>query len=374
MTSSQLYPDVLDGSSVAGKFSAPIFQPIGVEGAANASATANVAQVYQVSRPSEADTLFGVCSLTDLIKFLLDRGAGPVWAVASKKASPVLAERQVAWANLEAYVNPMIRIRLTDSTTQADLVALATSAVNAELVGNKQTAIVGMPSGTSKANLIAAATAIGSKRGVLVGPGVYDNVPTLQSGAFAAAAVAAEVSRNSDPADDLDLLTLPNLTGIEKDSVGNPVFRVKVASGSVVNDLEDLLQGGVSPLQANPTGGVRITHLRTTYTTDGSFDSLQTRLIADQVFVDVKEYLLSAGFLRLANSERVRGLIKSGVEAVLDERQDWIQPKVQPDGTTGYNVSVSSSLDERQVTVSYEGKVVRGISTILVAATLEIPV
>jgi len=62
------------------------------------------------------------------------------------------------------------------------------------------------------------------------------------------------------------------------------------------------------------------------------------------------------------------------VDALLNERSEWIKPVMQPDGTTGYNVSVTSSPDERQLTVGYEGVVRRGISTIKVAANLTIPI
>jgi hypothetical protein len=66
--------------------------------------------------------------------------------------------------------------------------------------------------------------------------------------------------------------------------------------------------------------------------------------------------------------------MKSGVEAVLNERANWIAPVTQPDGSQGYNVSVTPSSDMRQVTVGYEGVVVRGISTVKVAGHLSIPV
>jgi hypothetical protein len=161
----------------------------------------------------------------------------------------------------------MTRIRLTDSETQADLVALATSCANADLLFNKQIAFVGMAAATTKANLIAAATALqgattptlvtspASTRVVLVGPGVYDASGTLRGGSIAAAAVAAEVAKNADPSNDLDLWQIPILTGIEKDAAGLPLFRRKVVAGAAVNDFEDLLQAGVSPLQPSRVAG-----------------------------------------------------------------------------------------------------------------------
>jgi len=334
-----------------------------------------------INRLDEASVAFDpTSSLYAIIKVLLDRGAGPVIAIASAKGSaPTLVQRQTAWALLESDEN--IRIRLTDSVTQADLSALAVSCANANLIYNKQIAFVGLAAGTSKANLITAATAIATggqvpaSRTVLVAPAVYDSAGVLQSGAFAAAAVAAEVAKNSDPSNDLDLWDIPLLSATEKDASGMSVFRRKVTGGTAVNDYEDLLQGGVSPLQpSRVAGGVATTHLRTVYIVNTSYDNLYTRIIIDQVFVDVKNYIYSNNFFRAPNTDSTRARIKSGVEAVLNERQSWIQPVQQPDGTMGYNVSVVASADQRQVTIGYEGVVVRGINTVLVAASLSITV
>jgi hypothetical protein len=94
----------------------------------------------------------------------------------------------------------------------------------------------------------------------------------------------------------------------------------------------------------------------------------------DQIFLDVKAYIMESNYLNAVNSETVRARIKSGVEAVLLERGEWIKPVEQPDGSQGYNVSVVSSADNRQVVIGYEGVVRRGISTVKVAPTLSIPV
>lgn len=381
MSSLMLDPRVLDASNLIPKPTQAIYLPVGVEGQMDNVGTAAIATPYSFTRVDSVNDAFGpASSLTRVIKALLDRGAGPVVGIASAKGStPILSARQTAWEKLES--DETIRLRLTDSEVQADLVALAISAANADLLYNKQIALAGMPAGTSKANLITAATAISGgaitqgSRAVLVGPGVYDSAGTLRGGSFAAAVVAAEVAQNSDPTNDLDLWDLPLLTGIEIDANGMPIFRRKVVAGVAVDDYEDLLQGGVSPLQPSRTpGGVSTTHLRTVYATNGTYDSLYTRIIVDQVFIDVKAYIYASNYLRAVNSEATRARIKSGVEALLNERNQWIKPVAQADGTLGYNVSVTSSLDERQVTVGYEGIVRRGISTVKVAANLTIPI
>ena len=380
MSSVLLDPRVIDASSLLPRATSPLYLPVGVDGQADNAGTAVVGTLYVINRLDEANTLFGPAStLTRVISALLDRGAAPVVAGASAKGTtPTTVQRQVVWQAMESDSN--IRIRLTDSEVQADLSALAVSVKNANLLYKKQIAIVGMPSGTSKAALITAATAIatdpdGATRTMLVAPGVYDASGTLRGGSFAAAAVAAEIAKNADPSNDLDLWTIPLLTGIELDSAGLPVFRRKVVAGAAVDDYEDLLQGGVSPLQpSRVAGGVMSTHFRTVFLTSTTYDNIYTRIIVDQIFLDVKAYILDSNFLRMGNTDVTRSRIKSGVQAVLTERVAWIAPATQPDGSTGYNVTVTASPDNRQVTVGYQGTVVRGINTIQVAANLTIPV
>jgi hypothetical protein len=380
VSSTLLDPRVIDASTLIPKATSQIYMPIGVEGQADAAATATVAQLYVINRLDEASVFATTSNLYKLISAVLNGGAGPVLAIASAKATlPTLVQRQAAWDKLES--DETVRIRLTDSVVQADHAALAVSCANANLLYNKQIAVGGMPAGTTKAALISAAAAIAgggqdaASRFVLVGPGVYDDLGTLRDGAYLAAVVAAEIAKNADPSNDLDLWPLPHVTGIERGSDGLTIFRRKVVTGAAVDDYEDLLQGGVSPVQpARVPGGAITTHLRTTFITNTSYDALYTRIIVDQIFLDVKSYILDNNFLRSGNTAATRARIKSGVEAVLTERQTWISAVVQPDGSQGYNVSVNPSPDMRQITVGYEGVVVRGISTVKVAANLSIPV
>src|SRR5215471_13627965 len=347
MSSVMLDPRVIDASTLIPKATSAIYLQPAVEGQMTASGSANVAVPTLITRLDQAAASFGSDStLYAIINALMSAGAGPVIAAASAKATtPTLVQRQAAWEKFES--DETIRIRLTDSEVQADLAATA----------------------------IAAGTQIPASRTCLVGPGVYDSTGVLKGGSFAAAYVAAEVAKNADPSNDLDLWDLPLLLGIELDGFGLPVFRRKVVSGVATDDYEDLLQGGVSPLQpSRVAGGVATTHLRTTYTTNTAWDAIYTRIIVDQVFIDVKAYIYDNNFFRAGNTETTRSRIKSGVEAVLNERNTWVLPVQQADGSLGYNVSVQPSPDMRQVTVGYEGIVVRGISTVKVAGHLTIPV
>lgn len=372
--STQLYPEVKDATTLGARFSQPTFLSIGVEGRSDAGSVAAVGAPVNISRPADADTQFGAASsLSALVKFLLGRAAPVVTAVASAKGTaPLLAERQTAWDLLSSDLG--LRIRLTDSLAQADIEALFDNVEQAEAIQSKQVAFAGMALGTTKAGLLTASNAVASRRGVLVGPGVYNEGGTLLSGAYAAAAVAVEVAKNPDLADDMDTMVIPGLTGIERDTSGYPLFRKKMAGGVAVNDFEELLQGGVSPLEQGPNGGVQITHLRMTYKADTTMDALMTRLIVDQLFIDVRAYCLNSNFLRRGNTQANRDDLRAGVEALLNERTNWIRQKTQADGSTGFNVAVTTSGDGRQVTVHYEGIVVRGISTILVDGSLDIPV
>lgn len=376
MSSTQLFPEIIDGSTLGTRPTPGIFLPIGIEGQADADGTAAVGDLKLISRPVDAETTFGVASsLAALIKFILDRGAGPVWAIASAKAvAPTLIQRQAAWQTLEA--KREVRIRLTDSTTQADLVGLATSCDNANKLNNKQFCIVGLAAGTTKANLITAAAALAAaadqgKRSVPVAPGVYDENGTLKSGAYSAAAVAAAVAQNNDPSDDLDTLTLPKLTAIEQTVAGLPVFRSIVVGGVVTNDFEDLLQGGVSPLMPGLDGGVAISHLRMAHIgSAGAWDALMTRIIMDQLFILIRDSAIRFNSLRKGNTQTRRDQLASRITALLDANADIVQPVVLGDGTKGYGVTVTGS--SRQNVISYSGEVVRGASTILVAGNLVI--
>src|SRR4029077_8678030 len=143
-------------------------------------------------------------------------------------------------------------------------------------------------------------------------------------------------------------------------------FRIKVVGGTATNDFEDLLQGGVSPLMPGRPGGAAISHLRMTYTVDGTFDALMTRIIVDQVFVLVRDYCYSFNALRRGNTPANRELLRSGVEALLIEHSSWVQRCVQASGCLGDKVSVVASADQRQMIVHYQGQVVRGVQTILI--------
>src|SRR5215831_807577 len=158
MSSTLLDPRVIDASSLTPRQTSAIYLQPAVEGQADTTGTANINVPTVISRLDEASTAFGSNStLYRIIAALLNRGAGPVIGIASVKGAtaPTLAQRQAAWEKLES--DTTIRVRLTDSEVQAELAALSVSCANASLIDNKQICFVGMPTGTTKANLITAA-------------------------------------------------------------------------------------------------------------------------------------------------------------------------------------------------------------------------
>lgn len=367
------YPEVRDTSSLTGVLNLDQFLVIGVEGQGDVAGSAGVGVPQLVTDPAQSDALFGpVSSLSGLVKFILAQGINSVYAVISAKGSgPTLIQRQAAWTTLEE--NVFVRIRLTDSVLQADLAALADSCEWAENIQNKQFMFGGLATPTTSAGLTTAATAIASKRGYLIGPGYYDSNGVLRNGAYAAARVACEVARNADITDDLDTLPLAGTTGIEKDATsGMPVFRLKAGAGTPVNDFQVLLTGGVSPLRQGRTGQAEIVHLRSTYTTDTTYDALQTLLIRDETFIGLRSMLEAEKFLRRGNTPQNRALAARLVESWLKGHNDWVQPITMPDGKLGYGVTVTASGDKRKMIVDYTGEIVRNNQVIDLRGTFTI--
>lgn len=368
-----IYPEIRDTSTLTGVFNLDQFLTIGIEGQKDTAGTAAVGVPQLVSDPTASDTLFGPnSSLSALVKFILSQGINSVYAVASaSNAGPTLIQRQAAWTTLEE--NVAVRIRLTDSETQADLAALADSCEWAEGIQNKQFMFGGLATPTTSAALTTAATAIASKRGILVGPGYYDANGVLRSGKWAAAKVACQVARNADITDDLDTLPLAATTGIERDATTQmPVFRLKAGAGTPVNDFAVLLTGGVSPIRQGRTGQAEIVHLRMTYTTDSTYDALMTLLIRDETFIGLRAMLEAEKFLRRGNTAQNRALAARLVETWLKGHNDWVQPITLPDGSLGYGVTVTASTDLRKMIVDYQGEIVRNNQVIDLRGTLTI--
>lgn len=368
------YPQIVDKSTLTGVFQGDQFLAIGVEGQKDAAGSAAVAVPQLITDPAQADTLFGpVSNLAKLVKVLLNRGMNYVIAVASSSGTtPTLVQRQTAWGTLEE--DSRVRIRLTYSTAQADLVALARSAEYAENIQNKQFAIVGMPTGTAKSALQAAGDALASKRAIIVGPSLFDLNGVAVDGQYAAAYTATMIAQNPDIMDSLNNAEIPGTTGIEKEAAtGLPLFRLRSNGGVPVNDFQDLEDHGISPFQQAPSGLAALTHLRMSYKTDTTFDALTTLLVKDTLFLEIKALLTEGKFLRRGNTDSNRSLAGKLVDQYLLDHSDWVKPVLLGNGTTGYGVTVVPSSDLKSFTVNYFGQVVRGTNVININGSLTIP-
>jgi hypothetical protein len=367
------YPQIVDKTTLTGVFLGDQFMVVGLEGQKDTVGTAVIGLPVLIRSPDDANTFFGPnSSLAGLCKFLLLRGVTNIVAVASaSNAVPILSARQAAWAALED--DPRVRIRLTDSSVQADLVALADSCENCEQIQHKQFAVCQI--GVSlKATVIAAATAVASKRAVLTAGQVYDTNGVLLTGPYCAAMVAAMIATNPDITDSFNGADIPATNGIEKDTTtGLPVYRLRTNGGAPQNDFQDLLTGGASPFQQSASGLAAFTHLRTTWVTDTTFDALTTLLYKDQVFLDIRDLLLGEKFLRSGNTAKNRGMAGALVTSYLNGHSDWIAPVNLPDGTVGYGVTVTPSADLKSFTIAYQGQIVRGTNVINIAGSLTIP-
>lgn len=368
------YPQIVDKSTLTGVYQADQFLVVGVEGQMDVAGSQAVGLPALVTDPNQAATLFGPSSsLTKLVQFCLGRGLSQVWAVASASGTtPTLLQRQTAWAPLED--NRDIRIRLTDSVVQGDQAALADSCENAEGIQCKQHCYVGIPAGTTKAAALTWAAAVASKRGIVTAAGVYDSNGNLLGGQYGAAYAACEVAKNPDISDSMNNMSIAGTSGVEKETAtGLPVFRQRTNGGTPLNDLQDLLTAGISPYALSRDGRARFTHLRTSWTVDTTFDALQTLLIKDQVFIDIRTLLYNMNAVRKAQTADNMSLAAKAVEGYLKSHADWVAPVLLPNGDIGYGVTVVPGVDGKSYTINYFGGVVRGTNVININGTLTIP-
>jgi hypothetical protein len=157
--------------------------------------------------------------------------------------------------------------------------------------------------------LIARAKVLNSERVVLVGPDILLSGGEALSGVFAAAAVAGAVASISDAAVPLNGTTLKGLGG--------------VGAQYSDNDVDVLVRGGVTPLEA--VGGVvsPIRGITTRTTTGGATDTtwreLTTILIVDDVIPTIRQSLRSR-FKQTKNTAQTRGAIRSQVIVELESK------------------------------------------------------
>ena len=243
----------------------------------------------------------GSPGMSAMLRLLFQGGASTVVAVAVSGE-----DYEGAFEVLKAAEH--VQIIVCDSGELTVQQALRTSLEAASASRRERIAVVGM-SGATPEELIGRAKELNSERMVLVGPDALDSGGAVLPGMFAAAAVASAIAVTRDPAIPLNGTGLGGLGGVSQ-QYGD-------------NEIDLLVQGGVTPLEA--VGGVvsPIRGITTRTTTGGAPDTawreLTTILVVDDVIPAIRQSLRSR-FSRMKNTAQTRGAIRSQVIVELESK------------------------------------------------------
>ncbi len=275
----------------------------------------------------------------------------------------VTAVRAVRVADSDSYADAFdllsmeedIQVVVCDSGELTVQQLLRTSLESASAARRERIGVVGS-SGESVSALITRAEGLNSERMVLVGPDVTDGEGNALSGVFAAAAVAGAIAANSDPAAPINGVALSGLGG--------------VGTRYNDNDIDLLVRGGVTPLEAvggvvSPVRGIT-TRTKTGGSADATWRELTTILIVDDVIPTVRAALRSR-FTRTKNTLQTRGAIRSQVIVELEN-------KVAAQIIDGYGeVSVEAdSVDPTVCLVEFSFAVAHGLNQIYLTAHITV--
>ena len=184
--------------------------------------------------------------MSTLLKLLFANGASTVYAV-RVAADGDLAAYQAAFV---ALTNCDVQVVVCDSSELTIQKALKTAVETASAARGERIGVIG-GSGDTASQLVTRAETINSERMVLVGPDMKDESGKALSGVFAAAAVAGAIACGADPAVPLNGAELYGIGGLQS-----------VYSD---NDIDLLVQGGVTPLE--DVGGVAVSYTHLTLPT-----------------------------------------------------------------------------------------------------------
>lgn len=186
--------------------------------------------------------------------------------------------------------------------------ALRENLDSASAARRERIAVVGM-NGASPDQLVERAKELNCERMVLVGPDALDSAGKPLPGVFAAAGVAAAIAMTRDPAVPVNGTTLPGLGGVSQ-QYGD-------------NEVDLLVRGGVTPLEAmggavSPVRGIT-TRTSTGGASDSAWRELTTILIVDDVIPSIRRSLRSR-FSQAKNTAQTRGAIRSQVIVELENK------------------------------------------------------
>ena len=303
---------------------------------------------YEMGLNAFGEDAPGAAGMSTILRLLFLGGASTVVAVKVDED-----DYESAFAVLQAAEDAQIIV--CDSPGLEVQQALRASLEAASAARRERIAVVGMD-GASTAQLAERAKALNSERMALVGPDGLDSNGDKLPGVFAAAAVAAAAAATRDPAVPLNGTALPGLTGVSEDYSDN--------------DIDLLVQNGVTPLEA--VGGV-VSPVRgiTTRTTTGGADDatwreLTTIMIVDDVIPTIRQSLRSR-FSRTKNTVQTRGAIRSQTIVELEN-------KLRAEIIDSYSdVTVSASEEDPTVClVEFSFSVAHGLNQIYLTAHITI--
>lgn len=278
-------------------------------GVAARSVKGDVGAAVTLTGYPEGVTAFGeddeTAGMSAILRLLFVNGASKVTAVRVADTGTT-ADYEEGFAVLSGLED--VRIMICDSADIAVHQALRTTVETASAGRRERIAVVG-GGGETVVELVAHAAALNSERMVLVGPEGIGGGNSAPAGAFCAAALAGAVAGESDPAVPLNGTVLYGLNGL--------------SAAYSDNDIDALVQGGVTPLEsvAGVISPVRCVTTKTT--SDGAADAtwreLSTIRIVDDVIPAIRSSLRSK-FSRTKNTAQNRGAIRSQVIVELEKK------------------------------------------------------
>lgn len=317
-----------------------------VVGLAGVSETGTKGECTRITSYGQAAALYGGdCQLTELIRLLMENGAGIIEAV------PAAVGQAVTTADYEAAFGVLMKksevsIMVCGSWESAVHAALK-SAIEAADENFKYRIGIAETSGTA-AQAAAAAKVLNFERLVMVYPGQVKADWVCGS---AAAAFAGALAGEVDPALPMN---------------GGKLSGIDIAQGMISDtDINTLVRGGVTAIES--TGGsVSVVRAVTTRTATGgeadiTWRELTTMLIVDDVIPTIRAALRRM-FPRIKNTAQTRGAIRTQVMIELERKrvqeiiESFGEVTAEPDGgdpticAVGFDFTVVHGLNRIQLT------------------------
>lgn len=295
----------------------------------------------------------GAAGMSTLLKLLFLNGAGTVVAVAVGKDDEGKADYAAAFSLLEE--QDQVQLVVCDSAELSVQQALCQHVQKSAESRCERIALLGSK-GESVSQLVERAKTLNCERAVLVGPDVLDESGAVLSSVCGAAALAGVIAASTDPAVPLNGVSLKGLSGLSK--------RLND------NEIDALVQGGVTPLEA--VGGVisPVRNVTTRSLTGGEADmtwrELSTILIVDDVIPAIRRGLKSR-FVRSKNTPQTRSAVRSQVIVELES-------KLAAEIIDGYGEVKVSALDGDPTVclVEFDFSVAHGLNQIYLTAHITV--